>query len=157
MNNRVIVDEEDFGLQEFKEKMIYDDTDAFVTLTERARNRKKGAEVKFVRIESYGSTTKNSMDKIKDLIQKRFYINNIVIIQRVGTFEPGEEVRKILVSAPKKEEALKAIAMSNNMVQSHVPIKKKVALLDGREYWVKRADEVMNMYGQVINDILGEE
>ncbi|MFW6064849.1 MAG: molybdenum cofactor biosynthesis protein MoaE, partial [Candidatus Natronoplasma sp.] len=102
MNDRVILKEDEVDLQKFKEKMIYDDTDALVTLTERARNMRKGSRVKFVKIESYGSTTKNSMHKIKDLIRKRFDINNIVIIQRLGTFESGDDIREILISAPDK-------------------------------------------------------
>jgi len=157
MNDRVILKEDDVELRKFKEKMIYDDTDALVTLTERALNRRKGSRVKFVEIESYGSTTKNSMQKIKDLIQKRFDIDNIVIIQRLGTFKPGDNTRDILISAPDKGEALEALAMANDMIRSHVPIKKKVALEDGREYWVKRADEVMNMYGQVVQGVMREE
>lgn len=149
--------EDEVDLQKFKEKMIYDDTDALVTLTERARNMRKGSRVKFVKIESYGSTTKNSMHKIKDLIRKRFDINNIVIIQRLGTFESGDDIREILISAPDKGEALEALAMANDLIRSHVPIKKKVALEDGREYWVKRADEVMDMYGQVVQGVMGDE
>jgi len=157
MNDRVILKEDEVDLQKFKEKMIFDDTDALVTLTERARNRRKGDKVKSVKIESYGSTTKNSMHKIKDLIHKRFEIGNIVIIQRLGTFQPGDNIREILISAPDKGDALEALAMANDMTQSHVPMKKKVALTDGREYWVKRADEVMNMYGQVIQGVSGSE
>jgi len=153
MNNRVILSEEDIDLRELRENMIYDDTDSLVTFTEQAQNERKGAEVISVEIEAYKSITRNSMQKVKDLIQKRFDINNIVIIQRVGKFEPGENIREFLISAPEKGEALEASAMALDIFEPHVPLKKKVATLDGRKYWVKRADEVMNMYGQLASEI----
>jgi len=157
MNNKVILGKEDIDLQEFKGKMVYDDTDSLVSYTERAEKERKGAEVESIEIESYGSPTRNSMHKVKDMIQKEFEINTIVLIHRIGHFEPGDTIKAVLISAPEKEVALKALAMTIDMVESHVPIKKRVSTTDGRDYWVKRADEVMNLYGQVVEGIFEEE
>ncbi len=153
MNNRVILGKDNFDLEEFREKMIYDDTDAVVTSIELARDKRKGIKLESVEIESYGSPTRNSMEKIKDVVRKRFDISNIVIIQRVGKFIPGENITGILISAPERGEALEALAMALDMFETHVPIKKRVTTVDGREYWIKRADEVMNLYGQVAEGI----
>ncbi len=153
MNDRVILGEKEVDLQEFKEKMVYDNTNTLVTHTEAADRKQKGAELQSVEIEDYGSPTKNTMHKIKDLIQKRFDINNIVLFQRVGKFEPGEEVSGVLISSPDRGEAFEALALSLDMFETHVPIRKRVATVDGREYWIKRADEVMDMYGQVVGEI----
>ncbi|MEF8832351.1 MAG: molybdenum cofactor biosynthesis protein MoaE [Candidatus Thermoplasmatota archaeon] len=153
MDNEVILREGVVDIKEFKQKMIHDDTEALVTLTEQADQERKGVQIISVEIETYGSTTRNSMGKIKDLIQKRFDIGDMVIIQGVGSFKPGETIRGVLVSASQKGEALESLAMAMDMFGPHVPIKKRVSTSDGREYWVKRADEVMNMYGQLAEGI----
>lgn len=153
MNDRVILRKDDIDLRKLKEKMVYDDTDALVSYIESAEDERKGTGLRSIEIESYGSTTRNSMLKLKKQIQKQFDIDNIVIIQRVGEFEPGENVMGLLISAPDKGEALEALAASIDMFGSHVPIKKRVTMVDGREYWVKRSDEVMDLYGQVAEGI----
>ncbi|MFP4000904.1 MAG: molybdenum cofactor biosynthesis protein MoaE [Thermoplasmata archaeon] len=153
MNDRVILKEDYIDIREFREKMVYDDTEALVSHVGSAEDERKGTELKSVEIETYGTTTKNSMLKLKDEIKKQFDINNIVIYQRVGKFDPGEKIMAVLISSPDKGEALEALAACLDMFESHVPIKKRVAMVDGREYWVKRADEVMDMYGQVAERI----
>ncbi len=153
MNNRVILKEDDIDMQEFKDKIIYDGTTALVSYTEQAHDERKEVEILSIEIESYGRPTKNSMHKIKDMIQKEFDIDNIVLIQRIGEFEPGDDIMGALISAPEKGEALEAMAMCLDMFESHVPIKKRVATADGRAYYVKRADEVMDLYGQVVEEI----
>ncbi len=153
MNDRVILGEEDVDLNELKEEMVYDDTSAVVSYTEPAEKRRRGAELISVEVESYGAPTKNSMRRLRDEIRNRFDINNIVMVQRVGEFEPGEKVVGILISAPERGEAFEALAMCLDLFETHIPIRKRVATVDGREYWVKRADEVMDMYGQVVGEI----
>lgn len=153
MKNRALLTEEDFDIEEFREKMICDDTEAVVTYTKPVKKRREGAEVKHIEVEFYERATREGMVTIREQINDQFNIDHVVIIQRVGEVEAGKKVMGVLIGAPEKIEALQALDACLDLIESHVPLQIKVVTVDEREYWVRSDDHVMELYGQVAEGI----
>ena len=149
----MLLREKNFDLEKFEKKMICDGTEAVVTYFEPVKKKREGVEVKHLEVGSYEMTTRNGMVKVKNQVNDRFDIDHVVIIQRVGVFEPGEKLRGVLVSAPKRGEAVEALGVCLELFETHVPLQKKVVTVEGREYWVQRDDDLMELYGQVAEDL----
>ena len=145
----MIVSEEDFDLEKFRDKMIGDDSTPVVIFTEPVQKEKDGVEISEMEVIPYSSTTKNSIITIRDQVVDRFDIETVAIIQRVGVLEPGEKVMAVLISAAERDEAAEALGFCLEMFEMHIPIRKKVVTVDGKEYWIERSDDVMELYGQV--------
>jgi len=149
MKNRVIVSEEDFNLEKFRDRMISDDSSPVVIFTEPVQKEKDGVKISKMKVIPYSSTTKNSIITIKDQVIDRFDIETVAIIQRVGLLDPGEKVMAVLISAAEREEAAEALDFCLEMFEMHLPIQKKIITVDGKKYWLERSDDVMELYGQV--------
>jgi len=153
MKNKVVLTENKIDLQKYKERSIRDDNTHMVTYTEPVQQEKNGDHIKEMEVTQYESTTRNSILTVKNQVVKQYDIESIVFIQRIGIIKPKKNVLAIMISAKENREAVDALSFCLDMFEKHVPIQKKLITEDEKEYWIDRADEIIELYGKLAGEI----
>ncbi len=150
MKSKVILDEDDFNLEKLKSKLVKDDTSAVMTFSDIVKKEREGVDVEHLEVRIYEGMTKNEMKRVKDETLNEFDINGIVLVQRIGILEAGENIMGVLIGAPGKEEAIEACVSCLDRFESYVPLWKKEKTVDGKEHWVEEADELHSLYNRMV-------
>lgn len=150
MKSKIILGEEDFDLEELKEKVVKEDTSAVMTFSDIVKKEREGANLQNLEVRIYEDMTKNEMKRVKDETLKEFEITGIVLAQRIGILEAGENVMGIVISAPEMEEAIEASVSCLEKFREYVPLWKKETTMDGKEHWVEEADELHSLYNRMV-------
>ena len=75
--------------------------------------------------ESYGEMAAGLLMKLCESAVKKFEVNDITVVHRVGTLAPGDRVVLVAVGAPHREEAFRACEWLVEGLKKKVPIWKK--------------------------------
>jgi molybdopterin synthase catalytic subunit len=106
--------------------------DIFIGTT---RNHSNGKEVLSLVYEAYEPMALKFMEAIVAEAHRRWTINRIAIVHRVGKVEIGEASAIVAVSAVHRREAFEACRYAIDTLKEDVPIWKKEVFSDG-EAWV---------------------
>jgi molybdopterin synthase catalytic subunit len=106
--------------------------DIFIGTT---RNHSDGKEVLSLEYEAYEPMALRLMEGVAAEARRRWGINSIAIVHRVGKVEIGEASVIIAVSAAHRQEAFEACRYAIDSLKRDVPIWKKEVFSDG-EAWV---------------------
>lgn len=150
MKSKTLLGEEDFDLEELKKEIVKDDTSAVMTFSDVLKKEREGTDVKNLEVRIYEGMTRNEMERVKDETLKEFDISGIVLAQRIGMLEVGENIMGIVVSAPEKEEAIEASVSCLERFREYVPLWKKETTTDGKQHWVEEADELHSLYNRMV-------
>jgi len=150
MKGRIILGEGNFDLEELKKKVVKNDTSAVMTFSDVVKKEREGVDVQNLEIRIYEGMTRNEMKRVKDETLKEFDISGIVLVQRIGIFEAGDNVMAIVVSAPEIEEAIEACVSCLEKFREYVPLWKKEITIDGKQHWVEEADELHSLYNRMV-------
>jgi len=150
MKSKVILEEDDFDLEELKKKVVEDSTSAVMTFSDVVKKESDGADLQNLEIRIYEGMTRNEMKRVKEQILKEFNINGIVLVQRIGILEAGENAMAIVVSSPEIEEAIEACVSCLEKFREYVPLWKKETTIDGKQHWVEEADELHSLYNRMV-------
>ena len=117
----------------------------------RARDRSVGAVASFIgtvrdvndaasitemTLEHYPGMTEPALEAIVDDARKRFDIADALVIHRVGTLLPGDQIVLVVVSSAHRGMAFDACAFIMDMLKTRAPFWKKERLPYG-ERWVE--------------------
>jgi molybdopterin synthase catalytic subunit len=108
------------------------------------REQTRGRQVLYLEYEAYREMAIPKMREIADEIRRKWKVDEIAMVHRIGHLEIGEASVAIAVSAPHRHQALAACAYAIDRLKETVPIWKKEVWTDGEE-WVGPAachDEV---------------
>jgi molybdopterin synthase catalytic subunit len=108
---------------------------AIATFLGVVREQTRGRRVLLLEYEAYGEMAIPKMREIADEIRRKWEVDEIAIVHRVGRLEIGEASVAIAVSAPHRHQALAACAHAIERLKETVPIWKKEVWTDGEE-WV---------------------
>ncbi len=150
MKSKVILEEEDFDLEELKKKVVEDNTSAVMTFSDVVKKEGNGADLQNLEVRIYEGMTRNEMKRVKEQTIKEFDINGIVLVQRIGILEAGENAMAIVVSSPDVEEAIEACVSCLERFREYVPLWKKETTIDGKQHWVEEADELHSLYNRMV-------
>ncbi|MBS3781321.1 MAG: molybdenum cofactor biosynthesis protein MoaE [Candidatus Thermoplasmatota archaeon] len=150
MKSQIILEEKDFDLEELKKSVVKDNTGAVMAFSDVVKKERDGVDVQKLEVRIYEGMTRNEMKRVKDETLKEFEINRIVLVQRIGILEAGENVMGIIVSAPDREKAIEACVSCLEKFREFVPLWKKEITLDGKEHWVEEADDLHNLYNRMV-------
>ena len=115
---------------------IKTDADGGVVIFEgvvRAQSRGKG--VRALVYEAYGSMAQRQLEQLAEEARRRWPINEVAIVHRVGTLEVGETSVVIAVSSGHRAEAFDACRWLIDELKRTVPIWKKEIYTEG-EAWI---------------------
>lgn len=150
MKGKIILGEEDFDLEDLKDEVVMEETSAVVTFSDVVQREREGVNVENLEVRIYEGMTRNEMRRVKEEIIKEFEINYLIIVQRYGLLEAGENIFGIIVSAPDREKALEAGIACLEKFNSYVPLWKKETTVEGEERWVEEADELHSLYNRMV-------
>ena len=99
------------------------------------REQTRGRQVLYLEYEAYREMAIPKMREIADEIRRKWKVDEIAMVHRIGRLEIGEVSVAIAVSAPHRHQALAACAYAIDRLKETVPIWKKEVWTDGEE-WV---------------------
>jgi len=103
------------------------------------RNHSKGKKVIRLEYEAYSPMALRMMSEIESEIRKRWNIQKISIVHRIGAVPVMEASVAIAVSAAHRKEAFEACRYAIDELKKRVPIWKKEIFEDG-EVWVENVE-----------------
>ncbi len=108
---------------------------AIATFLGVVRERTRGRQVRYLEYEAYREMAIPKMRVIADEIRRKWEVDEIAMVHRIGHLQVGEASVVIAVSAPHRHQALAACAYAIDRLKETVPIWKKEVWTDGEE-WV---------------------
>jgi molybdopterin synthase catalytic subunit len=123
----------------------------FAALTEAVRSTQSGAVVLFLGTvremtdgrrttaldyEAFGPMAESKLAEIEDEACRRWPLDRVAIVHRVGRLELGEISVAVAVSSAHREEAFEAARYLIDTLKATVPIWKKENWHDGSSEWV---------------------
>lgn len=118
------------------------DVGAVVSFIGQVRDINEGDAVQTLTLEHYPGMTERALEKIESEAKIRWDINASVIIHRVGTLKPQDQIVLVAVASSHREEAFNACEFIMDFLKTQAPFWKKEVTNKG-ERWVaaKLSDE----------------
>ena len=108
---------------------------AIVTFLGVVREQTRGRQVRYLEYEAYREMAMPKMREIADEIRRKWEVDEIAMVHRIGHLQVGEASVAIAVASPHRHQALAACAYAIDRFKETVPIWKKEVWTDGEE-WV---------------------
>lgn len=150
MTVRVQTQDFDAGLEISQLRNARKDTGAVVSFIGQVRDLNEGDAVSQLTLEHYPGMTEKSLEAIVSQAKSRWNIFDALVIHRVGTLQPLDQIVLVAVSSAHRGEAFKACEFIMDYLKTEAPFwKKEVTNFgerwidaklnddDARERWVK--------------------
>ncbi len=109
---------------------------AVASFTGVVREQAAGVPLLALELEHYPGMTEKELRVALEEAQRRWPLEGICVIHRVGTLEPGENIVFVGVAAAHRREAFAACAFLVEYLKNRVPLWKKERTTQG-EHWVE--------------------
>jgi molybdopterin synthase catalytic subunit len=142
MTVRVQTEDFDVGFEISQLRTARKDTGAVVSFVGQVRDLNEGDVVSALTLEHYPGMTEKSLVRIIEQAKSRWDIFDALIIHRVGTLKPTDQIVFVAVTGAHRGEAFKACEFIMDCLKTEAPFWKKEATQTG-ERWVeaKQADD----------------
>jgi molybdopterin synthase catalytic subunit len=111
------------------------DTGAVVSFIGQVRDLNQGDTVSQLTLEHYPGMTEKALEAIVSQAQSRWDIFDAIVIHRVGTLQPTDQIVLVAVSSAHRGEAFKACEFIMDYLKTEAPFWKKEVTNAG-ERWV---------------------
>ena len=144
MTVRVQTEDFDAGFEINQLRTARKDTGAVVSFVGQVRDMNEGDQVSQLSLEHYPGMTEKALEAIATQAKGRWDIFDVLIIHRVGTLKPTDQIVLVAVSSAHRGEAFKACEFVMDYLKTEAPFWKKEITPSG-ERWVdaKDSDEEM--------------
>ncbi len=136
MTVRVQTQDFDAGLEISQLSKARKDTGAIVSFIGQVRDVNEGDAVSQLTLEHYPGMTEKALEAIINQAKSRWDIFDALIIHRVGTFNPTDQIVLVAVSGAHRGEAFKACEFMMDYLKTEAPFWKKEVTQSG-ERWVE--------------------
>ena len=109
---------------------------AVVSFVGQVRDFNDGQSVNTLTLEHYPGMTEKALTAIEQDAKSRWNIIDSLIIHRVGTLKPLDQIVLVAVTAAHRGEAFKACEFIMDFLKTNAPFWKKEATSTG-EHWVE--------------------
>lgn len=106
------------------------------------RDFNDGADVLAMSLEHYPGMTERALERIIDDAKRRWPVNDIVIVHRIGIFKPGDQIVLVIVSAAHRGSAFSACEFIMDYLKTQAPFWKKEITPDGERWVESRASDL---------------
>ena len=143
MTVRVQTQDFDAGLELAQLRLARKDVGAVVSFIGQVRDFNEGDTVSQLSLEHYPGMTEKALAAIVAQAQSRWDIVDTLIIHRVGTLQPLDQIVLVAVSGAHRGEAFKACEFIMDALKTEAPFWKKEVTASG-ERWLdaKESDDV---------------
>ena len=106
------------------------------------------AAVSKLTLEHYPGMTEAALTEIAEAARARFDIRDVLVVHRVGTLVPGDQIVLVVVTSAHRGMAFDACAFVMDFLKTRAPFWKKEQLPDGERWVEARAsdDEAANRW-----------
>jgi molybdopterin synthase catalytic subunit len=136
MTVRVQTEDFDVGVEINQLRSARKDVGAVVSFVGQVRDVNEGDEVSQLTLEHYPGMTEKSLEAIITQAKTRWNIMDVLIIHRVGTLQPCDQIVLVAVSGAHRGEAFAACEFVMDYLKTEAPFWKKEATPSG-ERWVE--------------------
>jgi molybdopterin synthase catalytic subunit len=136
MTVRVQKEDFDVGVEINQLRSARKDVGAVVSFVGQVRDVNEGDEVSQLTLEHYPGMTEKSLEAIITQAKTRWNIMDVLIIHRVGTLQPCDQIVLVAVSGGHRGEAFAACEFVMDYLKTEAPFWKKEANSSG-ERWVE--------------------
>jgi molybdopterin synthase catalytic subunit len=136
MTVRVQTEDFDAGFEINQLRSARKDVGAVVSFIGQVRDVNEGDEVSQLTLEHYPGMTEKSLEAIITQAKTRWSIMDVLIIHRVGTLQPCDQIVLVAVSGAHRGEAFSACEYVMDYLKTEAPFWKKEATPSG-ERWVE--------------------
>jgi len=142
MSVRVQTQDFDSGLEISLLRTARKDTGAVVSFIGQVRDLNDGDTVSQLTLEHYPGMTEKALESIVAEAKGRWGIYDAIVIHRVGTLQPTDQIVLVAVSGAHRGEAFKACEFIMDYLKTEAPFWKKEVTSSG-EHWLdaKQTDE----------------
>ncbi|MGI9461690.1 MAG: molybdenum cofactor biosynthesis protein MoaE [Alphaproteobacteria bacterium] len=139
MQNKIIIQKETIHQQMVYDFLQHHDgmVGAMVVFNGVMRRHNKQGDIKKIIIEHYDTMTHRAIDDIINHARKKFIIDRVMVMHRVGDIKPSDNIVIVGVAAAHRASAFQAATMIMDFLKSDVPIWKKEIMANG-ESWVEQ-------------------
>jgi len=136
-NDFIRIQEQDFDLSTEVKSLRENDArvGAVVTFVGAVRDMNDGSEVKGMTLEHYPGMTEKSLDEIIKLARGRWDLYKTLVIHRVGTLLPEDQIVLVAVTSAHRGEAFTACEFIMDYLKTAAPFWKKEETPTGSK-WV---------------------
>ena len=139
MTVRVQTQDFDAGLELAQLRLARKDVGAVVSFIGQVRDFNDGDTVSQLSLEHYPGMTEKALAAIVAQAQSRWDIVDTLIIHRVGTLQPLDQIVLVAVSGAHRGEAFKACEFIMDALKTEAPFWKKEVTASG-ERWLDAKD-----------------
>lgn len=93
-------------------------------------------------LEHYPGMTERALENIAQQAKKRWQVDDIVIIHRIGKFKPGDQIVLVLTTSAHRGAAFSACEFVMDYLKTKAPFWKKELTSDGERWVESRASDV---------------
>ena len=132
----ILVTEEDFSVDDALRKIRSRRTGAIVSFIGVVREEDRGRKIRKMEMEAYKGMAERELSELREKAMKKFGLEEVTIIHRIGSLSPGDNIVLIAVSSGHRKEAFAGSEYLIDELKKVVPLWKKEILEDG-EVWVE--------------------
>jgi len=136
MNDNLLVTEDDFNIDELKDRILDDSSGAVVVFNGVVRDNNQGKKVKNLEIQRYPEMTEEELKKVREETINNFKVEDVFIVHRYGLLNVGDNIVGIVVTAPHRDAAFSACKYCIDRLKEIVPLWKKETTLEGDTEWL---------------------
>ena len=138
---RVQTEDFDAGAEIMRLRLARPDTGAVAAFIGQVRDLSEGAEVSALTLEHYPGMTEKALESIIRQAQARWDIFDALIIHRIGTLNPLDQIVLVLVSGAHRGEAFAACEFIMDYLKTEAPFWKKEQTSAGARWVEARASD----------------
>jgi molybdopterin synthase catalytic subunit len=138
----VRVQSEDFEIGAEVARLTAGRTDigAIVTFTGTVRAENDGSSIASMTLEHYPGMTEQELARVEAEANARWPLQASLIVHRVGTLQPGDNIVLVVTASAHREAAFEAAAFLMDYLKTRAPFWKKEVGSDGTGQWVDARD-----------------
>ena len=133
---RVQTEDFDTGAEINRLRLARPDTGAVVAFVGQVRDLNEGADVSTLMLEHYPGMTEKALESIIQQAKSRWEFYDALVIHRVGTLQPLDQIVLVAVSGAHRGEAFAACEFIMDYLKTEAPFWKKEQTGTG-ERWVE--------------------
>ena len=141
-----------FSLSEVNKKLLKKNSGAIVTFIGVVRGEKKTKKIQSIYIECYLKMAEKELKKVEMIANKKWKLNNCIIIHRYGKIRPEEKIVYVATSAEHRKNAFKACEFIIDYLKTKAPF-WKIEKINSKEIYVqskKKDEKKIKKWGSII-------
>ena len=146
------IQKKNFSLSEVNKKLLKKNSGAIVTFIGIVRGEKKTKKIQSIYIECYLKMAEKELKKVEMIANKKWKLNNCIIIHRYGKIRPEEKIVYIATSAEHRKNAFKACEFIIDYLKTKAPF-WKIEKINSKEIYVqskKKDEKKIKKWGSII-------